>query len=72
MDSNVASFADEIKIYKYIKSPSNAESLQGDLRSLEKRAEASSLILSENNCIFQRITTFYSVKNKALPTPPKK
>ena len=59
----------------YIKSPSNAESLQGDLRSLELGAEASGLILNEGKCIFQQITKkkapivfFYSVKNKALLT----
>ena len=74
-DSNVASFADDIKIYKCIESPSDSESLQSDLRSLELRAEASGLTLSKDRCIFQRITRkktpivfSYSVKNEALPT----
>ena len=74
-DSNVASFADDIKIYKCIESPSDSESLPGDLRSLELRAEASGLTLSKDKCIFQRITRkktpiffSYSVKNEALPT----
>ena len=72
--SNVTSFADDIKIYKSIES-SDAVPLQADLRSLESRAEASGLVLSEDKCSCQRIFRkktpllfSYSVKNKVLPS----
>ena len=67
--SNIASFADDIKIYKSIESLSDfspnfimlnhyqdAVSLQDDPRSLELRAEASGLVLSEEKCSCQRIS----------------
>ena len=73
--SNVASFAVDIKIYKSIESLSDAVPLQADLRSLESRAEASGLVLSEDKCSCQRISRkktpllfSYSVKNKVLPS----
>ena len=78
--SNVASFADDIQIYKSIESLSDAVPLQADLRSLESRAEASGLVLSEDKCSCQRISRrktpllfSYSVKNQG-PTiyHPKK
>ena len=54
--SNVASFAVDIKIYNSIESLSGAVPLQADLRSLESRAEASGLVLSEDKCSYQRIS----------------
>ena len=54
--SKVASFADDTQIYCRVDSASDADSLQQDLRSLERWSLASGLVFNKDMCKGQRIT----------------
>jgi hypothetical protein len=54
--SRVAMFADDIKLFKNIKSVKDSEQLQNDLKHLETWSEESGLNFKETKCKTQRIT----------------
>ena len=54
--SHVAAFANDTKIYKTMKSPTDAALLQDDLSSLATWSSSAGLIFNESKCKAQRIT----------------
>ena len=54
--SHVAAFADDTKIFKSIKSPTDATLLQDDLSNLATWSSSTGLMFNESECKAQRIT----------------
>ena len=54
--SHVAAFADDTKIFKSIKSPTDATLLQDDLSNLATWSSSAGLMFNESKCKAQRIT----------------
>ena len=54
--SHVSAYADDTKIFKPIKSPTDAAILQDDLSSIATWSSSASLMFNESKCKAQRIT----------------
>ena len=73
--SQVTMFADDTKVFKAIKSPDDAASLQADLNHLEAWSSTSGLAFNETKCKSQSITrkikpivSTYKLNNSTLET----
>ncbi|CAB3998163.1 Hypothetical predicted protein [Paramuricea clavata] len=72
-NANVASFADDTKLFKCVDSHIDGASIQSDLDNLEEWSTSSGLVFNQNKCKCQRITRKktttefpYTIKNKTL------
>ena len=77
-NSNIASFADDTKLFKKIDSTSDAISLQSDLNRLEKWSASSGLVFNQDKCKCHRVTRKknpikheYKINSKSLVVTEK-